>query len=110
MSVLSKIFKRKPGGTIIGNLLRNQVKTLSGGILGNGAMLLQDSKELETGEINNSQIEKSKQILDTEINTGDDKKLTWSLEAGNPKQTEINPQTWYIIGGLAVAYFLFTRK
>lgn len=34
------IFKRKPGGTFFGNLIRRTANQLSGGVLGNGAMML----------------------------------------------------------------------
>lgn len=40
---LKKLFKRKPGGTMVGNLLRAGVRTATGGILGNGALMI--SKE-----------------------------------------------------------------
>lgn len=40
---LKKLFKRKPGGTVLGNLVRGAVKTATGGILGNGALMI--SKE-----------------------------------------------------------------
>ena len=35
------IFKRKPGGTFFGNLIRKTASQLSGGVLGNGAMMLE---------------------------------------------------------------------
>lgn len=34
------LFKRKPGGTLIGNLLRGVAKNATGGALGNGAMMI----------------------------------------------------------------------
>jgi hypothetical protein len=40
MGFLSNLFKRKPGGTVIGNLFRGVASAASGGILGNGAMMI----------------------------------------------------------------------
>lgn len=40
MSFISKLFKRKPGGTVIGNLIRGVANTASGGVLGNGQMMI----------------------------------------------------------------------
>ncbi|AXH78170.1 MAG: structural protein [Bacteriophage sp.] len=37
MGLLKKIFKKKPGGTFFGNLIRAGVSKVSGGILGSGA-------------------------------------------------------------------------
>lgn len=44
MSFLSNLFKRKPGGTVVGNLLRTVASTVTGGILGNGAMMLKQEE------------------------------------------------------------------
>lgn len=41
MGFLAKIFKKKPGGTFLGNMIRNVVGKYSGGILGNGGALRQ---------------------------------------------------------------------
>lgn len=41
MSFLSKLFKKKPGGTFVGNLIRTVVGKKSSGAVGNGAMLEQ---------------------------------------------------------------------
>jgi hypothetical protein len=43
MGFLSKVFKKKKGGTLFGNLIRGVANTASGGILGNGAQMLKDS-------------------------------------------------------------------
>lgn len=40
MSFLKNIFKKKPGGTLVGNLLRVGVNKASGGIMGTGANML----------------------------------------------------------------------
>jgi hypothetical protein len=40
MGFLKGLFKRKPGGTLVGNLLRGVAKGASGGILGNGGMMI----------------------------------------------------------------------
>ncbi len=40
MGLFSGIFKRKPGGTMFGNLLRGVAHQASGGVLGNGVMMI----------------------------------------------------------------------
>lgn len=40
MSFISNLFKKKPGGTAIGNLFRKAANTATGGILGNGANMI----------------------------------------------------------------------
>lgn len=42
MSFLSKIFKKKKGGTLVGNLIRGVANSASGGILGNGQNMKKD--------------------------------------------------------------------
>jgi len=37
MSLFKNLFKKKPGGTLVGNLLRGVANQATGGILGNGA-------------------------------------------------------------------------
>lgn len=53
MSKLKDLFKRKPGGTFVGNLIRSGARTATGGILGNGAMML---KPGETPQESNSRL------------------------------------------------------
>lgn len=40
MAFLSTVFKKKPGGTMVGNLLRTTANRASGGVLGNGASII----------------------------------------------------------------------
>lgn len=40
MSFLKNLFKKKPGGTVFGNLLRAASNKATGGILGNGANMI----------------------------------------------------------------------
>lgn len=40
MSFFKNLFKRKPGGTFFGNLLRGVANKATGGLLGNGAMMI----------------------------------------------------------------------
>jgi hypothetical protein len=42
--LFSRIFKRKPGGTMVGNLIRGVAKGYTGGLLGTGAMRLQEGE------------------------------------------------------------------
>lgn len=45
---LKDIFKRKPGGTFVGNLIRGAVQKYTGGALGNGALKIsQDEYDLK---------------------------------------------------------------
>lgn len=52
MGFLKNIFKRKVGGTFFGNLLRSVAHTATGGLLGNGAMML------HAGDVQNDQAQK----------------------------------------------------
>ena len=47
MSFLKKIFKKKKGGTMLGNLIRGVAKKVSGGKLGTGKHMLKDDKSTE---------------------------------------------------------------
>lgn len=40
MGFLKDLFKRKPGGTLLGNTLRGVTRSLTGGLLGNGALMI----------------------------------------------------------------------
>jgi hypothetical protein len=47
MAFLGGLFKRKPGGTMLGNLIRGAANKASGGVLGNGSMMItQDQADL----------------------------------------------------------------
>jgi len=41
---LKTLFKRKPGGTAVGNILRGVSHDLTGGLLGNGAMMIKQGE------------------------------------------------------------------
>lgn len=51
IGMFTKLFKRKPGGTVVGNLIRQAANKISKGKLGNGAMMLRDGES--TDEANN---------------------------------------------------------
>lgn len=40
MGFLSNVFKKKPGGTMLGNLVRGAANKATGGVLGNGAGII----------------------------------------------------------------------
>ena len=40
MAFLSNVFKKKPGGTMLGNLIRTTANKATGGVLGNGASII----------------------------------------------------------------------
>lgn len=42
MGLFKNLFKRKKGGTLVGNLIRGVANSATGGILGNGSMLIKD--------------------------------------------------------------------
>jgi hypothetical protein len=47
------VFKRKPSGTFVGNLIRKAVNQASGGVLGNGAMKI-DQQEYDSKNLTDS--------------------------------------------------------
>jgi len=47
MSAFSDLFKRKVGGTVVGNMLRGVVSNFSGGLLGNGLFMLKDGQTVD---------------------------------------------------------------
>lgn len=51
MGFLSNIFKRKKGGTFVGNLLRGASSAMTGGILGNGSGLAKWEAKKEQEEL-----------------------------------------------------------
>jgi len=42
-----QLFKRKPGGTVLGNLIRKGVNMSTGGLLGNGLFKLEEGETVE---------------------------------------------------------------
>lgn len=46
------IFKKKPGGTFMGNIIRGAANKFSGGVLGNGAGLMQADSQQHTPIVN----------------------------------------------------------
>ena len=51
MAFLGGLFKRKPGGTLIGNLFRKVANAATGGILGNGAGMI-TQEEADARDLN----------------------------------------------------------
>lgn len=60
---LKKLFKRKPGGTVLGNLVRGAVRTATGGILGNGALMISKEQYDAKNRGENVSNEREKQYL-----------------------------------------------
>lgn len=116
--IFKNIFKRKPGGTTAGNLLRGVANKLSKGKLGNGGMMLKPDETIK--EANNRlsyQIgEASETFNDSQFNTPknlEDKTLLQSFEMGTMKN--MLKTKWHIIlipvvliG--AIIYFITKKK
>lgn len=105
-SAFKDLFKRKEGGTVVGNLLRGALNNVSGGLLGNGVFMLKDG---QTEEQNQKQIEQA--VINGII----------AANATNTQNNMLNNLTnWVktnkllaaVIGvGIAVAaYFIFKPK
>lgn len=107
------IFKRKPGGTGLGNTLRGITNRLTGGVLGNGLLML---KEGQTVKENNANalgalgvgLEAIKQA--TIVPTSPNNSPIQNIQGGVIFQT-IKNNLIYILGGLLVVVVLyFTLK
>jgi hypothetical protein len=59
------VFKKKPGGTVVGNIVRTGANKMSGGILGNGAGMLpvRTSQAVQTATANQKSGEAAKQLV-----------------------------------------------
>ena len=113
MSFLSGLFKRKPGGTFVGNLIRGAANKASGGLLGNGAMILKP---------NEAPVEANNRLLQgvaAGVGVGQDVALTATPGFGDNAQQSLTKgamKTYlpYIVGGvlsfIGLLAFILKRK
>lgn len=63
MGFFKNLFKKKKGGTLLGNLVRGVANKASGGILGNGVQLAKNDAKIEQREYNQAvQVEAQRQL------------------------------------------------
>lgn len=109
MGFLGKIFKRKEGGTFLGNMIRGVAKTYTGGILGSGAQMKQPKGEAIQEAIAQSPLpQQQPSPLAGNVNNF----LKQSLD-GVSVQGGIDPNTkWYIGGavGAIILAIVLTKK
>lgn len=104
---LKKLFKRKPGGTMIGNLLRKVSNQMTGGVLGNGMMKLQEG---ETVEQSNDRIADRLSNVATAGIMAD--KATGFVDDLHSKLKQSGSKIYLIGGGILaaiIALFMFMR-
>lgn len=115
MAFLKNLFKRKPGGTFVGNLIRGAANKFSGGLLGNGAMMI---KPDETPQQADTRLIKSvgsgvaafDNMASQSVRTDEvTQTVTEKLKSG--AETQKKPALALIVGGvvggLAVIFLLF---
>lgn len=97
--------KRKEGGTVVGNILRGVVNNISGGLLGNGALMLKPGQSAQ--ENNQAAIAAAaagaQAFKDYKGEGGDN--ADDSIKLGAVKQW-IKNNALYIVAGLAGVYLL----
>lgn len=118
MGFFKKLFKRKPGGTMFGNLLRGVSSQVTGGILGSGIGLQQwEQKEAQKAH-NQQQIANQQAALNAGKQFGaaiNNQSLGGGLSIGE-KQTFMDKHgLTVVIGGIVatlatVAMFVFGRR
>lgn len=115
--LFARIFKRKPGGTMVGNLIRSVAKGYTGGLLGNGAMKLQEGETIEDANARLLSQGGSAAIAFNEAwgNPYADGKKSWSenMESGAMYQFLKN-KLGYVVGGVVglvlLIVYAFKRK
>lgn len=108
MGLLKKVFKRKEGGTFLGNMIRKVASSYTGGILGSGAQMKKGSKV--AGEALSQAIAQSPLPQTQEVSPAVQpinnflKQATSGVSVG--VQAGIDDKTKYYIGGGALALVL----
>jgi hypothetical protein len=104
---LKKIFKRKVGGTMVGNLLRKVSNQMSGGVLGNGMMKLQAGETV--AESNDRIADRLSNVVAAGVVAD---KTTGFIDEVQSKIKQGGSKMFLWIGGIALALiaFLFVRK
>ena len=108
---LKDLFKRKPGGTVVGNLLRGAASATTGGLLGRGAMML---KEGETTEKSNAKLASKAGAAAMAFNNAGA-----STSGGTEKNVKLGAtiqwfkDKWYYVAGAIVVVtglFIFIKR
>ena len=95
MSFFKKLFKRKKGGTFIGNLIRGVANKATGGILGNGVGLAKWEAKQEKKEYNKAvQDEVNKRLKQSQA-------YNQGVNYGGQAMGQLTPMTQPYVGGLA---------
>lgn len=112
------IFKSKPGGTFLGNLIRGVANKASGGILGNGVMLAASQAQADAATAASVSLQQKQDAIN--VTTANARMVVGSAVAGNPEVKSMliagfwaKYKQYVIAGGVAVAGFLvyhFTKK
>lgn len=135
MGFFKNLFKRKEGGTFVGNLFRSVAKPLTGGVLGSGAGLAkweqeQALKRLEEEEMRLLQVEaqeraalRSKGALGSQVgNQLSDAVITYASNGKGPTDpnmgesivlTTLKKHWYWFVGGVLVlvaGVWYFTRR
>lgn len=110
------LFKRKEGGTIVGNLLRGAVHQVSGGLLGNGALMLKPGQSTAANNANAAKAAGAAAVSFTDVaNAGGgivSAPIEQNVKAGATMQTIKNFITkyWYIaLGVVGVGIYFITK-
>lgn len=105
MGFLKDLFKRKPGGTPLGNTIRGVLNKVSGGILGNGLLMKQGENE----PLISDNLQQATGAALAAAN-----QYAPNMQGGQPSPTEKGYVTqmfkqygMYIIGGLGLVAVLF---
>lgn len=106
MGFIKKLFKRKPGGTFAGNLIRGVANNLSGGALGNGYFKIPHGATAP--QVSNDQAKaaaiKSAQVFNQEVGqTGKAPEVT-GLKVPAEMQEMMKKYWWIAALGAAVVY------
>ena len=108
------LFKRKEGGTLVGNIIRTTANSKTGGLLGNGAMMLKPGQTAQ--QSNNAMVHaavKAVNDFQTDVKNAPNTKPTATSIKDYLTLSFIKSKMAYIIGGLVVIFgvvFYFIRK
>ena len=112
------IFKSKPGGTFLGNLVRGVANKASGGILGNGVMLAASQAQTDAATASAVSLQQKQDAIN--LTTANAKMVIGSAVAGNSEVKSLliagfwaKYKQYVIAGGVVIAAYLvyhFTKK
>lgn len=111
MGFLKNAFKRKPGGTALGNTIRGVLKTASAGLLGNGALMISEeeyAKKNGTPYTPQPMSPITSLVIDSAANTPQGQ----ALIAEQKKKAIIDMLTkyWYVAAGIVAGIVYLIKK